>query len=68
MAGERAQTRERQADGEEGQVRSLTTAQVLVECLKAEGVRVVFGIPGEENLDLMFALKGSGIRFIPARH
>ena len=68
MAGERAQTRERQADGEEGQVRSLTTAQVLVECLKAEGVRVVFGIPGEENLDLMFALKGSGIRFIPTRH
>ena len=24
-----------------------TTAQVLVECLKAEGVEVVFGIPGE---------------------
>lgn len=45
-----------------------TTAQVLVECLKAEGVEVVFGIPGEENLDLMFALKDSGIRFIPTRH
>lgn len=28
----------------------------------------VFGIPGEENLDLMFALKGSGIRFVPTRH
>ena len=45
-----------------------TTAQVLVDCLKAEGVEVVFGIPGEENLDLMFALKDSGIRFIPTRH
>ena len=44
------------------------TAEVLVECLKAEGVRVVFGIPGEENLDLMFALKHSDIRFIPTRH
>lgn len=45
-----------------------STAEVLVECLKAEGVRVVFGIPGEENLDLMFALKHSDIRFIPTRH
>lgn len=45
-----------------------TTAQVLVDCLKAEGVKVVFGIPGEENLDLMFALKDSGIRFIATRH
>lgn len=45
-----------------------TTAQVLVDCLKAEGVEVVFGIPGEENLDLMFAIKEAGIRFIPTRH
>lgn len=45
-----------------------TCAQVLVDCLKAEGVEYVFGIPGEENLDLMFALKGSGIRFVPTRH
>lgn len=45
-----------------------STAEVLVECLKAEGVRVIFGIPGEENLDLMFALKHSDIRFIPTRH
>lgn len=45
-----------------------TTAQVLVDCLKAEGVEVIFGIPGEENLDLMFAIKEAGIRFIPTRH
>ena len=45
-----------------------TTAQVLVDCLKAEGVDVIFGIPGEENLDLMFAIKEAGIRFIPTRH
>ena len=31
-----------------------TTAQVLVDCLEAEGVDVMFGIPGEETLDLMF--------------
>ncbi len=45
-----------------------TTAQVLVDCLKAEGVDTIFGIPGEENLDLMFAIKESGIHFIPTRH
>lgn len=44
------------------------TAQVLADCLVHEGVSVVFGIPGEETLDLMFALRDSGIRFIPVRH
>src|SRR4051812_43898415 len=29
-----------------------TAAQLLVECLEAEGVQHVFGIPGEETLDL----------------
>ena len=33
-----------------------TTAQVLVDCLEAEGVDVIFGIPGEETLDLMLSL------------
>ncbi len=45
-----------------------TTAQVLVDCLEAEGVDVIFGIPGEETLDLMFAIRDSHIRFIPTRH
>lgn len=44
------------------------TAQVLVECLQEEGVDTIFGIPGEETLDLMFAIKESGIRFIDTRH
>ena len=44
------------------------TAQVLVECLKEEGVDTIFGIPGEETLDLMFAIKESGIHFIDTRH
>ena len=45
-----------------------STAEVMVDCLEAEGVDTVFGIPGEENLDLMFALKKSHIRFITTRH
>lgn len=44
------------------------TAQMLVESLLAEGVDTIFGIPGEETLDLMFAIRDSGIRFIPTRH
>ena len=44
------------------------TAEVLVESLLAEGVDTIFGIPGEETLDLMFAIRDSGIRFITTRH
>jgi acetolactate synthase I/II/III large subunit len=43
-------------------------AQVFVECLEAEGVRHVFGIPGEETLDLNEALAHSSIDFVPVRH
>ena len=44
------------------------TAEVLIESLEAEGVEYIFGIPGEETLDLMFAIRNSSIRFIPVRH
>src|SRR3954462_1043577 len=43
-------------------------ADLFVECLEAEGVEYVFGIPGEETLDLNRALEDSSIRFIPVRH
>jgi acetolactate synthase-1/2/3 large subunit len=43
-------------------------ADVFVECLEAEGVTRVFGIPGEETLDLNHALERSSITFIPVRH
>ncbi|AQS87433.1 acetolactate synthase large subunit [Neoasaia chiangmaiensis] len=43
-------------------------AQFIVSCLKQEGVEYVFGIPGEENIRLVDALEGSGIRFILVRH
>jgi len=45
-----------------------TAAEVLVRCLESEGVRHVFGIPGEETLDLNDALSRSSIAFIPVRH
>src|SRR5215211_2655444 len=43
-------------------------SDVFVECLQAEGVAHVFGIPGEETLDLNQALADSGIEFVPVRH
>ncbi|MGN1008459.1 MAG: thiamine pyrophosphate-binding protein, partial [Butyricicoccus sp.] len=44
------------------------TADLLIECLEAEGVEYIFGIPGEETLDLMNAIERSSITFIPTRH
>src|SRR5690349_6536016 len=43
-------------------------SDVFVECLEAEGVKHVFGIPGEETLDLNESLSESSIEFIPVRH
>jgi acetolactate synthase-1/2/3 large subunit len=45
-----------------------TAAELLVDCLAAEGVEYVFGIPGEETLDLNAALAASDVRFVPVRH
>jgi acetolactate synthase I/II/III large subunit len=43
-------------------------SDVFVECLEAEGVKHVFGIPGEETLDLNESLADSSVQFIPVRH
>lgn len=45
------------------------TADLVVECLVNEGVEVVFGIPGEENIPLLEAIERNGnIRFVLTRH
>jgi acetolactate synthase I/II/III large subunit len=43
-------------------------SDVFVECLEVEGVKHVFGIPGEETLDLNESLARSPIQFVPVRH
>jgi acetolactate synthase-1/2/3 large subunit len=43
-------------------------SDVFVECLEAEGVKHVFGIPGEETLDLNESLSKSSIDFVAVRH
>lgn len=46
----------------------MTVAELLVRSLEREGVRYVFGVPGEETEDLLFALSESSIEFVPTRH
>jgi acetolactate synthase-1/2/3 large subunit len=46
----------------------MKAAELFIRCLENEGVEYVFGIPGEENLDVMDALLDSSIRFITVRH
>ncbi len=46
----------------------MRAAELFVKCLENEGVEYIFGIPGEENLDVMDALLDSSIKFITVRH
>jgi acetolactate synthase I/II/III large subunit len=47
----------------------VSAAELLVRCLENEGVRVVFGIPGEENIRTTMALHRSpSIRYVLTRH
>lgn len=47
----------------------MNVSELFVQCLENEGVRYIFGLPGEENLGLMDALsQSSQIRFITTRH
>lgn len=46
----------------------MNTAELLVQSLVEEGVEYIFGIPGEENLEIIEALKKTDIRFITVRH
>lgn len=43
-------------------------AQLMVRCLENEQVDYIFGIPGEENLNMMDALLDSSITFVTTRH
>ena len=45
-----------------------TAAHLLVRCLENEGVEYIFGVPGEENIDVMDALLESPIRFVTTHH
>src|SRR3954470_15610307 len=43
-------------------------SDLLVAALENEGVDRIFGVPGEENLDVLESLRGSTIKLILTRH
>jgi acetolactate synthase-1/2/3 large subunit len=43
-------------------------SDLLVRALEHEGVTTIFGLPGEENLDLLESLSKSSIRLVVTRH
>jgi len=46
----------------------MRAAELFIRCLENEGVEYIFGVPGEENLDVMDALLDSSIKFVTTRH
>ena len=40
----------------------MKASDLFVKCLENEGVEYIFGIPGEENLDLLDSLKGGVLK------
>lgn len=46
----------------------MNVSELFVKCLENEGVERIYGVPGEENLAFLEALRGSNIEFIVTRH
>lgn len=46
----------------------MKASDLFVRALEAEGVEYIFGIPGEENLDLLESIRTSSLRLILTRH
>ncbi|MBL7002883.1 MAG: acetolactate synthase large subunit [Gammaproteobacteria bacterium] len=46
----------------------MKASDLIIKCLENEGVEYIFGIPGEENLDVMDSLIDSNIEFVTTRH
>jgi acetolactate synthase-1/2/3 large subunit len=45
-----------------------SAAELMVKCLENEGVEYIYGVPGEENIDVMDALLESRVKFVTTRH
>jgi len=46
----------------------MKASDLFIKALEAENVNMIFGIPGEENLDLLNSIKDSSIQLILTRH
>ena len=45
----------------------MKASDLFIKCLENEGVEYIFGLPGEQNLDILESLKDSKIKFIVCR-
>lgn len=46
----------------------MKASDLLLKCFEAQGVKMMYGVPGEENADVMISLLDSPIDFIATRH
>jgi acetolactate synthase-1/2/3 large subunit len=46
----------------------MKASDLLVQCLEEEGVEFIYGVPGEENLDMLESIRTSSIKLILTRH
>lgn len=46
----------------------MKASDLFVKCLEEEGVEYIFGVPGEENLDMLESLRTSSVKLILTRH
>jgi acetolactate synthase I/II/III large subunit len=48
--------------------KKMKASDLFIRCLENEGVEYIFGIPGEEDLDVMDWMIGNSIKFVTTRH
>ena len=46
----------------------MKASDLFLQCLELQGVKTIYGVPGEENADVMISLLDSEIDFITTRH
>ena len=46
----------------------MKASDLFLKCLAEQGVKTMYGVPGEENADIMISLLDSPIEFISTRH
>lgn len=46
----------------------MKASDLFIKCLEEEGVEFIYGVPGEENLDMLESMRTSSIKLILTRH
>ena len=46
----------------------MKASDLFIKCLEEEGVEFIYGVPGEENLDMLESIRTSKIKLILTRH